>query len=75
MSFQADDSTIQYAKKILSLFDGEILYARVDGVLRDGQFILMEVELIEPELFLSYNENAHEELVKSALELFLSNHK
>ena len=29
------------------------LYSRVDGVEVDGQFILMELELIEPELFLS----------------------
>ncbi|KAB1193007.1 hypothetical protein GJR96_05945 [Haloferax sp. MBLA0076] len=27
------------------------LYARVDGVERDGDFVLLEVELIEPELF------------------------
>lgn len=27
---------------------GDILYARVDGVERDGQFLLMELELIEP---------------------------
>ena len=29
------------------------VYARVDGVVEDGQFLLMELELIEPMLFLS----------------------
>ncbi|MBR7800966.1 ATP-grasp domain-containing protein [Undibacterium fentianense] len=33
-------------------------YARVDGVLRDGQFILMELELVEPELFLELHPQA-----------------
>lgn len=32
---------------------GEAAYARVDGVVVDGQFLLMEVELIEPSLFLA----------------------
>ncbi len=30
----------------------ELLYARVDGVVVDGRFLVMEVELIEPGLFL-----------------------
>jgi len=29
------------------------LYARVDGIVRDDQFVLMELELIEPNLFLA----------------------
>lgn len=33
-------------------------YARVDGVLRDGQFMLMELELLEPELFLELDPRA-----------------
>lgn len=31
---------------------GACLYARVDGVVRDGKFLLMELELTEPYLFL-----------------------
>jgi glutathione synthase/RimK-type ligase-like ATP-grasp enzyme len=34
------------------------LYARVDGVVDDGQFRLMELELIEPALFLSSHPEA-----------------
>lgn len=33
--------------------DGRLLYARVDGLDLDGQFVLMELELIEPGLFLN----------------------
>lgn len=32
---------------------GDLAVARVDGVVADGRFLLMEVELIEPQLFLS----------------------
>ena len=33
-------------------------YARVDGVVRDDQFLLMELELVEPELFLELEAGA-----------------
>ena len=33
----------------------DLLYARVDGVLVDGAFLLMELELVEPMLFLDSN--------------------
>jgi len=60
---------VETAQQILTLFDGVLLYARVDGVMRNDQFILMEVELIEPELFLGYADNARTQLVKSSIEL------
>jgi glutathione synthase/RimK-type ligase-like ATP-grasp enzyme len=34
------------------------LYARVDGVARNGEFLLMELELIEPNLFLELREGS-----------------
>jgi glutathione synthase/RimK-type ligase-like ATP-grasp enzyme len=34
------------------------LYARVDGIVREGAFLLMELELIEPNLFLAYDDGA-----------------
>jgi glutathione synthase/RimK-type ligase-like ATP-grasp enzyme len=40
------------AQKILSLIDEPLLYTRVDGVVSNNQFLLMELELIEPMLFL-----------------------
>ena len=35
-----------------------LLYARVDGVGREGQFYLMELELVDPTLFLEHEEGA-----------------
>lgn len=43
---------LEQAQKILSLIDEPLLYTRVDGVISNNQFLLMELELIEPTLFL-----------------------
>lgn len=44
---------IEQAERIVGLTPGGVpAYARVDGVIRDGSFLLMELEAIEPELFL-----------------------
>ena len=40
------------AEAVVSALEERPLYARVDGVESDGQFLLMELELIEPMLFL-----------------------
>ncbi len=40
------------ARKILENIKEDLLYARVDGIEIDGEFCLMELELIEPALFL-----------------------
>ena len=32
--------------------DAGVVYVRVDGILQEGRFVVMEVELIEPELWL-----------------------
>lgn len=61
------------ARAVLELIPRPLLYARVDGVLRGGEFLLMELELIEPELLLSYAPGApdafasalHAQLVRS----------
>lgn len=49
---QASREMQDQAQSILRSLTDMPLYARVDGVMRDGQFMLMELELIEPELFL-----------------------
>ena len=51
--------------KILGLVGHQVLYARVDGVISDGRFLLMELELIEPDLFLTTAEGAIERFAKS----------
>ncbi len=45
------------AQKAINVVN-DTLYARVDGVVEDGQFYLMELELIEPALFLGSSPSA-----------------
>jgi glutathione synthase/RimK-type ligase-like ATP-grasp enzyme len=49
---EAPEEIIIQASKIIDTVDDDLLYARVDGVVVDGEFSLMELELIEPDLFL-----------------------
>lgn len=49
---------IKQAEAILSLIDQPLLYARVDGFDLDGKFVLLELELLEPALFLEMDEPA-----------------
>jgi glutathione synthase/RimK-type ligase-like ATP-grasp enzyme len=46
------------AAKILTALPTMPCYARVDGVVRGSDFFLMELELLEPELFLEFDVNA-----------------
>jgi glutathione synthase/RimK-type ligase-like ATP-grasp enzyme len=46
------------AAAILAKLGAPLLYARVDGVERDGDFVLMELEVNEPYLFLSLSDGA-----------------
>lgn len=43
------------------------LYCRIDAVARDGKLVLMELELIEPELFLGLAEGAAERFAKAII--------
>jgi hypothetical protein len=43
-------------------------YARVDGVVREGEFLLMELELLEPELFLQLEAQAAHRFAMAILE-------
>ena len=36
----------------MELLDPDFLYARIDGVVSRGQFRVMEVEMIEPDLYM-----------------------
>ena len=49
---------VDQAGRILSRVDSPLLYARVDGIERDGQFVLMELEINEPTLFLGLSRQA-----------------
>lgn len=45
----------------------DALYARIDGIDRNGTFVLMELELIEPELFLMHEPAAADALARALL--------
>ena len=53
-----DASLLAAAKGLVDRYAKNTLYARVDGVLIDGVFHLMELELIEPYLFLGLSDKA-----------------
>jgi hypothetical protein len=49
---------LEQASAVLKRVDGDLLYARVDGVVVDNQFLLMELEVIDPSLFLRHSGSA-----------------
>jgi hypothetical protein len=49
---------LEAATQVLAVLEEIPLYARVDGVEANGQFLLMELELIEPVLFLKLHPQA-----------------
>src|SRR6266550_5117847 len=52
------------AAAAMAALPGHPLYARVDGVERDGRLMLMELELIEPHLFLGWDADANGRLAR-----------
>lgn len=60
---------IDTASRILNYYNQDILYARVDGTIINGKFVLMEIELIEPDLFFNLNEGALELFVQATLKM------
>ncbi|MBS1559009.1 MAG: hypothetical protein JST69_09825 [Bacteroidetes bacterium] len=60
---------IEQAEAYVKTFAPETLYARVDGVLVRGDFALMELELIEPYLFLRSDEKLFENYYTALMEL------
>lgn len=55
---QPSIAMLESCQKLIDTFGPETLYGRVDGVEIDGVFLLMELELIEPYLFLGLSEKA-----------------
>ena len=57
---EVPDHLLKSAEKYVKQFAKGCLYARVDGLEVNGQFTLMELELIEPFLFLFTNQDSYE---------------
>lgn len=66
-AMQASSELIAQAEKILQTLPHIPCYARVDGVIREGQFLLMELELLEPELFLELAPHAATQLAQAII--------
>ena len=47
-----EPQVVQQVTNLVRNLDMELLYCRVDGIIVNHRFLLMEIELIEPELFL-----------------------
>lgn len=63
--FEPDEETIRQAAGVLDGAEVDTLYARVDGFMKGGTFHLMELELIEPDLFLELDPLARERFAAS----------
>jgi glutathione synthase/RimK-type ligase-like ATP-grasp enzyme len=57
---KAPANLLKSAQQYVNQFAKKCLYARVDGTLVKGNFVLMELELIEPFLFLNTNQDSYE---------------
>ncbi|WP_288446117.1 hypothetical protein [uncultured Chryseobacterium sp.] len=69
-----DQRNIAEAEKYISKYAKDTLYARVDGLMVNGRFMLMELELVEPFLYLSYHPDAVDRYyaaLKEKLDLFM----
>ena len=59
---------VRAAARATGVGPGEILYARVDGVERNGHLVLMELECTEPSLFLEHAAGAPARLADALLD-------
>lgn len=65
----APDSLLRSAEKYVKQFAKDCLYARVDGLIVNGEFMLMELELIEPFLFLFTNPDSYQNYYNALMEM------
>jgi hypothetical protein len=55
---EAPADLVKQARTILDAVPGPWLYARVDGCIVEGRFVLVELEMLEPDLFLNFDPEA-----------------
>lgn len=65
---EAPAHLIDQARSILNRIEDDLLYARVDGIQRDGRLFLMELELIEPHLFFESHSQSAENFATALIE-------
>jgi glutathione synthase/RimK-type ligase-like ATP-grasp enzyme len=59
------EALLQQAGAIMASVGRDLLYARVDGIVLEDQLHLMELELIEPRLYLQWGEGAPERFAEA----------
>jgi glutathione synthase/RimK-type ligase-like ATP-grasp enzyme len=64
---QPNDDLLQQAELVLSKIPEKLLYARIDGIVIENKLHLMEIELIEPDLYFDLADGARERFVDSFL--------
>lgn len=67
-AIEPNSQVLSITQKIVDDFAADCLYARVDGVMIEGNFYLMELELIEPYLFLFTAPAAKDNYIKAIKE-------
>jgi glutathione synthase/RimK-type ligase-like ATP-grasp enzyme len=68
-SMEAPKHLLNQAQDVVDKFAKNCLYARVDGVVKNGDLLLMELELIEPMLFLFTNDDSFENYYSALKEI------
>lgn len=66
---QPTSQQVESAAAFVAAFAKGCLYARVDGVMVNGQFLLMELELIEPLLYLFTQPDSYQHYYESLVSL------
>jgi len=64
-SVEPSEELMSSANKVVGVIEPTPLYARIDLVEYDGQYALMEVELIEPSLYFNLDKNSASRFVKA----------
>ena len=67
ISYQPSQDLLRTAQRIVQYMKEDLLYARVDGIIIDNVFHLMELELIEPDLYLDFAEDAQQKFVNEII--------
>jgi glutathione synthase/RimK-type ligase-like ATP-grasp enzyme len=62
------DHVLAQAQAIVGLAPGPVLYARVDGIDTGDQFLVMELELIDPVLFFAFHAEAPQRFAAALVE-------
>ncbi|MCP9745677.1 RimK family alpha-L-glutamate ligase [Lacihabitans sp. CS3-21] len=67
LKFEPSTTLLSIAKNIVEIAGKESVYARIDGVITQNGFLLMEVEMIEPDLFFEHTLDGPNRFVEAVL--------